>query len=61
MNNAPATAQSPPLTVAQVINHYWQVYAQNLNSSASDHIEIPIILKNVIGDRGIAIIATRFR
>lgn len=62
MNTAQATmAQTQPTTVAQVIDVFWQVYAQNLNSGASDRIEVPINLKNVIGDRGVAILATRLR
>lgn len=62
MNTAPATmAQSPPTTVAQVINMFWQVYAQNLNSGASDRIEVPLTLKDVIGDGGVAVFANRLR
>ena len=62
MNAAPATmAQSAPTNMRQVINAFWQVHAQNINSGASNRIEAPITLKNVIGDEGIAIIATRLR
>ena len=64
MNAAPVTmAQQAPTTttVAQVINAFWQVYAHNINAGASHRIELPINLKNVIGDGGIAIIANRLR
>lgn len=62
MNAAPATmAQPAPTTVPQVINAFWQVHAQNINSGGSISIEVPITLKNIIGDNGITIIATRLR
>ena len=54
-------AQSAPTNIHQVINAFWQVHAQNINSGALNRIEAPITLKNVIGDEGIAIIATRLR
>lgn len=54
-------AQPALTTVPQVINAFWQVHAQNINSGGSISIEVPITLKNVIGDNGVAIIATRLR
>lgn len=54
-------AQPPPVTVAQEIDRSWHVYAHYLNSGFTDHIEVSTAVKNVIGDQGVAIIATRFR
>ena len=39
----------------------WQSYARNLNSGASDVIELPIHLKTFIGPAGIEVMAHRFR
>ena len=54
-------AQTVLTTVPQVIDAFWQVHAQIINSGASDRIEVPITLKNFIGDNGVAVIATRLR
>ena len=52
---------SAPLTKTQVINAFWQVHSQSINSGAPICIEMPIALRDTIGDDGVAVIATRLR
>lgn len=56
-----AIAQSTPTTVDQVINVFWQAFAQNLNSALGDRMEVPINISDIIGDEGVTILATRLR
>lgn len=61
MNAVPTTmAQPTHMTVPQVIDAFWLSRRQILDSGASDHIEMPITLKDVIGNDGVAIVAARF-
>lgn len=61
MNAVPTTmAQPTHMTVPQVIDAFWLSRLQILDAGASDHIEMPITLKDVIGNDGVAIVAARF-
>lgn len=62
MNTAPATmAQPQPMTVEQVINMVWRAHTHAMDLAGSQRLEVPMTLKDVIGDEGIATIATRLQ
>ena len=45
----------------QVVDAFWVLYSGHLNSGAWDKVEMPINIKFVIGQKGIDILAARFR
>lgn len=55
----PAQAQGVPNI--NLLETVWQIYAQNINSGASSYIEMPFHLKGAFGERGLEILAFRFR
>ena len=62
MNAAPALAahgQTP--TAQQMVDNFWTVFAHNVNSGATSFIEMPITLKSTLQDKGLEILALRFR
>lgn len=61
MNNAHAAiAPAPPTTIRQIIDMFWQTYAQNLNNGAWNEVTMPLALKSVIGEKGVKLMAARF-
>ena len=54
-------AHPQPGVTSQAVDNIWTIFAHNLNSGASSYIEMPINLKSVLGDKGLDIIASRFR
>lgn len=43
-----------------MVDTIWQIYNQNINSGACQHIEMPMNLKSVVGEKGLEIIAFRY-
>lgn len=54
-------AQPQTMTVEQVINMVWQAHTHAMDLAGSQRLELPITLKDVIGDEGIVTLATRLQ
>ena len=58
--NVAMPAGSMP-AVSQIVDYIWQYVSKQINTGVAHEVTLPIIFKSVIGDQGIAVIATRFR
>jgi len=61
MNNAAPMVVASQAPVPTLIDSLWQVYARNIISGLQYDIDLPNHFANIIGQEGIAMIATRFR
>ena len=57
----PNPVKDGPISVPQVIDQIWQYISSQVSSRAVNDILLPATFKDIIGQQGLMIIATRFR